>query len=210
MSRSALRSVIAIALLVAGARALANTKAPVDAKAIADESGELERKRLVVTGASVMPPAEPGWVFLGQGPGGLAIVRKGAHESQTWSVSVKVSLQPKPVESRADLEGAWKMTSKNTDSVRYRLLESTIEGAPRAGVCVQRRSKIEDRGSVRAAPLSILYLDSMDLICAHPESKYMVVELNVSERDRKGAAVPGRVEGLAKQFFGSLRFEKIR
>jgi hypothetical protein len=136
------------------------------------------------------------------------MVKKGEHDGQTWSASVKVSVQPKPVASRADLTAGWTMTAQNTDSPRYHLVESKIENAARAETCVLRRSTIEDRGAVRRAPLAVLFLDSLDLICVHPKSRNLVIELNVSARDRKGGALPGRVDVLAREFFASLRFEK--
>jgi len=169
-------------------------------------------ERIFLTGFSLLPLHEKGWMVLVRDQFRLALKRKIAKEPNE-SFIIAADLVPlenyKSEEEFRHRVMARQATYVYLNSPLYKVIQNETRASAEKGTeCARTHVVSENMAAARLDKTSPLILEILSFTCVHPQYKGVAVEVNYSQQYYAGHRDPAFLE-KAERVFSSIEFNKL-
>jgi hypothetical protein len=169
-----------------------------------------EPPRIVMTGFSIDPPKEKGWIIAKQTPELAIIGKQGRFAGETFSVQATIIKLPRAASADELVRQVESTQRKELDPKRYRVYKFEVsrqeiggQGCALSRVDAAERTTAEGTGS----PVNVM-VETATLICPHPKDPLRGINLAYSHRHFPEDVDP-RFSQDAATLMESLAFEPL-
>ena len=161
-----------------------------------------------VSGASVLPPQEPGWNIVGRMTQyQLTLAKRGQPDGESYAAAVELSKSPNVDTEQEFLKWIVQRRAAAPQTDRHRIVKdesNLVRG--REAVCVRTHEVSEDKAAhVGGMQIKEMVLEAISYFCQHPKNKLLVVRIDYSHRHFAGNDDPAMAT-KANAFFDQVQF----
>jgi hypothetical protein len=159
-----------------------------------------------VSGVSVLPPQEQGWLIPHMSLYELGLIKQGSKPDATYVVAVRIFQLPEIESEQQYFQYVSKGRSAEPATGRFKIIqnkEDIFRG--REGYCVKYHSVSEDNAAKTQSGVKTMVMESIGYNCQHNKNKQIGVDFGYSYRHYRGDDDPN-LEKKANAFLDQVQF----
>jgi hypothetical protein len=159
-----------------------------------------------VSGVSVLPPQDQGWLIPHMSLYELGFVKRGDKPDATYAAQVKLFQLPKIDSEEQYLKYVSEGRAAGPETRRFKIIQNKEEiYHGREGYCVKHHSVSEDKAAKTQSGPKGMVLETIGYNCQHPKNKAIGVYFEYSYRHHAGDE-DSNLEKKANAFLDQVRF----
>jgi hypothetical protein len=140
-----------------------------------------------VSGVSVLPPQEQGWMIAQMSLYQLALLKQGSPPDATYAANIEIFQLPKLESEEAFFQHVSKGRSAEPATGRFVIIKNDEEiFRGREAYCIKYHSLSKDKGAKTPSGTKIMLMESIGYCCRHPKNKTVGVDFVYSHRHHAG------------------------
>jgi hypothetical protein len=159
-----------------------------------------------VSGVSVLPPQEQGWIIPQMSLYELALIKRGSKPDATYAAQVKLFQLPKIESEELYLQYVSQGRAAEPETGRFKIIQNKEEIVTgRETYCVKYQSVSEDKAAKTRSGAKAMIMETIGYNCQHSKNKSIGVDFGYSYRHYAGDE-DADLEKKANAFLEQVRF----